>query len=161
MLGNSAFPERAWELVLSSFSFYFEVLCITVSSLLNGYWIWTRSLLIVFNIRIPLWISDYVSTLKIVDESYRANELSVQIFTGKVEDLPLPRSHKDFIILYKVKVLLEFHYSNSNLYLFGAFCVLGFHGSWWFGYILIFETSMPVLYIIQSPIDVFFFFNAY
>jgi hypothetical protein len=50
-----------------------------------------------------------------VDESYRENELSVQIFTGKVEDLPLPRSHKDFIILYKVKVLLEFHYSNANL----------------------------------------------
>ncbi|XP_059443421.1 protection of telomeres protein 1a-like isoform X1 [Corylus avellana] len=48
--------------------------------------------------------TDYVSTLKIVDESYRENELSVQIFTGKVEDLPLPRSHKDFIILYKVKI---------------------------------------------------------
>lgn len=70
-----------------------------------------------------LCISDYVSILKIVDESYKDEELSVHIFTEKLEHLPVIRSYKDIIILYQVKVLLGFHSSNPKLLIF-HFCVL-------------------------------------
>jgi hypothetical protein len=53
-------------------------------------------------------ISDYYAILKIVDESYRDEELSVHIFTYKLEDLPQVMSYKDYIVLHQVKVFLEF-----------------------------------------------------
>ncbi|KAG6640536.1 hypothetical protein CIPAW_09G010700 [Carya illinoinensis] len=48
--------------------------------------------------------TDYVSILKIVDESYKDEEFSVHIFTEKLEHLPVIRSYKDIIILYQVKI---------------------------------------------------------
>ncbi|KAB1217630.1 Protection of telomeres protein 1a [Morella rubra] len=49
--------------------------------------------------------TDYVSILKIVDESYKDEEFSVHIFTGKLQDLPIIRSYNDVIILYQVKIV--------------------------------------------------------
>ncbi|KAF5473816.1 hypothetical protein F2P56_005773 [Juglans regia] len=48
--------------------------------------------------------TDYVSILKIVDESYKDEEFSVHLFTEKLEHLPVVRSYKDIIILYQVKI---------------------------------------------------------
>lgn len=48
--------------------------------------------------------SDYYAILKIVDESYRDEELSVHIFTYKLEDLPQVMSYKDYIVLHQVKI---------------------------------------------------------
>ncbi|XP_015880193.3 protection of telomeres protein 1b isoform X1 [Ziziphus jujuba] len=48
--------------------------------------------------------TDYVSILKIVDESEMHEELSVHMFSDRIEDLPLVQSYKDFIILYHVMI---------------------------------------------------------
>lgn len=76
---------------------------------------------IFFKIGIFFCNSDYVSILKIVDESYKDEEFSVHIFTEKLEHLPVIRSYKDIIILYQVKVLLEFHSYDAKLLIFGSF----------------------------------------
>lgn len=51
-------------------------------------------------------IVDYVSVLRIVDESQQSSELLVNIFTETIDQLPHVRSHGDFILLNKVMVLL-------------------------------------------------------
>ena len=61
-----------------------------------------------FELSFFMGISDYYAILKIVDESYRDEELSVHIFTYKLEDLPQVMSYKDYIVLHQVKVFLEF-----------------------------------------------------
>ncbi|KAJ7955335.1 Protection of telomeres protein [Quillaja saponaria] len=48
--------------------------------------------------------TDYVSILQIVDETLTDGELSVNIFTRKLEDLPRINAYRDFIILYNVKI---------------------------------------------------------
>lgn len=53
-------------------------------------------------------LTDYVSILKIVDESAMHEELSVHIFSDRIEDLPRVQSYRDFIILYRVMVFVYF-----------------------------------------------------
>ncbi|XP_041024963.1 protection of telomeres protein 1a-like isoform X3 [Juglans microcarpa x Juglans regia] len=62
--------------------------------------------------------TDYVSILKIVDESYKDEEFSVHLFTEKLEHLPVVRSYKDIIILYQVKVLHVEKTANNTWMLF-------------------------------------------
>ncbi|TXG71377.1 hypothetical protein EZV62_006312 [Acer yangbiense] len=48
--------------------------------------------------------TDYVSILKIVDDSQQCPELLVNIFTQKIDDLPRVRSHGDLIFLANVMI---------------------------------------------------------
>ncbi|KAF2310350.1 hypothetical protein GH714_007931 [Hevea brasiliensis] len=48
--------------------------------------------------------SHYVSTLKIVDESQQSPEFSVNIFTEKVQHLPVVKSHSDLVVLHNVMI---------------------------------------------------------
>lgn len=48
--------------------------------------------------------TDYVSTLKIVDDSQQCPELLVNVFTKKIDDLPHVRSHGDLILLSYVVI---------------------------------------------------------
>ncbi|KAK3220863.1 hypothetical protein Dsin_014833 [Dipteronia sinensis] len=48
--------------------------------------------------------TDYVSILKIVDDSQQCPEFFVNIFTQKIDDLPRVRSHGDLIFLTNVTI---------------------------------------------------------
>ncbi|KAK9289118.1 hypothetical protein L1049_017591 [Liquidambar formosana] len=48
--------------------------------------------------------TDYVSVLKIVDESRQSPELSVNMFTGTSDELPRIKSYGDLIVLYRVTI---------------------------------------------------------
>ncbi|KAH7554617.1 hypothetical protein JRO89_XS12G0247800 [Xanthoceras sorbifolium] len=50
--------------------------------------------------------TDYVTILKIVDDSQQCPELFVNVFTKQIDDLPHVRSHGDLILLTNVMVIL-------------------------------------------------------
>lgn len=78
---------------------------------------------------------DYVSTLKLIDESQQSPEFSVNIFAKSIDHLPHVRSYGDLILLKCVMVLLSSISLTLRTYVRLNFFFFQFFSFIWFCYV--------------------------